>query len=173
MSDIRRIIITGLFTALAIILHLVENIIPMSALVPGAKIGLANIANLLGLVLFGFVSGLEILLLRVLMVALLAGSFLSINFYLSLSGGLLAYLIMSFLYYYGKDRFSLLGISVAGAFFHNLAQLIIAYFIIKNTGIFYYLPYLMLLSVPSGISIGLVSYFALNYLPQGGDIYAS
>jgi heptaprenyl diphosphate synthase len=64
-----------------------------------------------------------------------------------------------------KDKFSLIGISIIGAVSHNAAQIAAAYFIISNQGIFYYLPFLTLLAVPTGFSVGLVSYFTLDYLP--------
>jgi heptaprenyl diphosphate synthase len=90
---------------------------------------------------------------------------MTINFYLSLSGGLLGYLIMSLLFYYLRDKFSIIGVSLGGAVFHNLGQIVTAYFIISNTAIFYYLPYLILLALPTGIGIGLVTIFTYNYLP--------
>jgi heptaprenyl diphosphate synthase len=161
----RKVVIISLLVGLGLVLHLVENMIPLSFLIPGAKLGLANIANLLGLILFGFIAGLQILLLRIFLGSILAGTFMTINFYLSLSGGLLGYLIMSLLFYYLRDKFSIIGVSLGGAVFHNLGQIVTAYFIISNTAIFYYLPYLILLALPTGIGIGLVTIFTYNYLP--------
>ncbi|MFP4661331.1 MAG: Gx transporter family protein [Halanaerobiales bacterium] len=166
MNRTRRIVIIGLLVSLGLILHFVETMIPMSYIVPGAKLGLANIVSLIGLVLFGFGGGLLILLLRVFLGSIMAGTFLTINFYLSISGGLLGYIIMALLYTFLRKRFSLVGVSVAGAAFHNLGQIIVAFFIISNPGIFYYLPFLILLSVPTGIGVGLVTYFSLNNIPQ-------
>ncbi len=161
----RKVVIISLLVGLGLVLHLVENMIPLSFLIPGAKLGLANIANLLGLILFGFFAGLQILLLRIFLGSILAGTFMTINFYLSLSGGLLGYLIMSLLFYYLRDKFSIIGVSLGGAVFHNFGQIVTAYFIISNTAIFYYLPYLILLALPTGIGIGLVTIFTYNYLP--------
>jgi len=77
---------------------------------------------------------------------------------------------MALVYYLFQDKFSLIGVSIIGAVFHNLGQLLIAYFIIKNPGIFYYLPYLTLLAIPTGIGVGLITYFTSRYLPvvEGG-----
>ncbi|MFW6264861.1 MAG: Gx transporter family protein [Bacillota bacterium] len=165
MNNTRRIVLIALLVSLGLIMHFIEIMIPMSAIVPGAKLGLANIVSLVGLVLLGFQGGLLILLLRVILASLLIGTFMTISFYLSLSGGLLAYIIMASAYYTFKARFSLIGYSVIGATFHNIGQIIVAYFIIENPGIFYYLPYLILLAIPTGIGIGLVSYFSVNHLP--------
>lgn len=162
----RKIVIIALLVGLGLVLHLVENMIPLSFLIPGAKLGLANIANLLGLILFGFTAGLQILLLRIFLGSILAGTFMTINFYLSLSGGLLGYLVMSIFFYYLKNKFSIIGISLIGAVFHNIGQIFTAYLIISNDAIFYYLPYLILLALPTGIGIGLVVIFTSNYLPR-------
>jgi heptaprenyl diphosphate synthase len=140
----------------------------MNAVVPGAKLGLANITNLIGLVLFGFQAGLQILLLRVIIGSLITGTFMTMIFYFSITGGILSFLAMALVYYFLRDKFSLIGISVIGAVFHNIGQIIIAYFVIASTGIFYYLPFLVLLAVPTGVGVGLVSYFTVNYLPGVG-----
>lgn len=161
----RRIVIIALLVGLGLILHLVENMLPLTYIIPGAKLGLANLVNLLGLILFGFFAGLQILLLRIFLGSLLAGTFMTINFYLSLSGGLLGYLIMGLFFYYFKDKFSIIGLSLLGAVFHNVGQIVTAFFIISNDAIFYYLPYLILLALPTGFGVGLIVIFTYNYLP--------
>jgi len=166
MNRTRKIVTIGLLVSLGLILHFVESMIPMSYIVPGAKLGLANIVSLIGLVLFGFNGGLLILLLRVLIGSIMAGTFMTINFYLSFTGGLLGYFAMVLIYSLFKDKFSLVGVSVAGAAFHNIGQIIIAFYIIDNPGIFYYLPYLILLAIPTGIGVGLVTHFSIRYLPS-------
>ncbi len=165
LSKTRKIVIIGLLVSMGLILKIVETMIPMAFVVPGAKLGLANVVNLIGLILFGFVGGFQILILRIFLGSLLIGTFMTVSFYLSLSGGLVAYLIMGFAYYFFKDRLSLIGVSVLGAVFHNIGQIITAYFIIGTSGIFYYLPYLVLLAVPTGIGVGLIAFFTINYLP--------
>ncbi len=166
MDNVRKSVIIGLLVSAGLVLHIIEGMIPMAAVVPGAKLGLANVVNLIGLVLFGFNAGLQILILRILLGSFLIGSFMTFNFFLSLSGGLLGYLVMSYVYHNYRGKFSLIGISILGAVFHNIGQIIIAYFIIANTGIFYYLPFLLLVSIPTGIGVGLVTLFSVNYLPN-------
>ncbi|MFW5999052.1 MAG: Gx transporter family protein [Halanaerobiaceae bacterium] len=164
MFKTRRLILIGLLTALGLILHIVEGMIPMSAVVPGARLGLANVVSLMGLVLLGFSAGFQVLLLRILIGSLLAGTFMTINFYLSFSGGLLAYLMMALLYFGIKDKFSIFGVSIFGAVFHNVGQILTAYVIIGTAGLFYYLPYLTLLAVPTGLGVGFITYFTADHL---------
>jgi heptaprenyl diphosphate synthase len=90
---------------------------------------------------------------------------MTINFYLSFSGGILSFFLMYLAYYFFEDYLSLIGISIIGAVAHNTAQITAAYIIISNLGIFYYLPFLILLALPTGFGVGLVSYFTLKHLP--------
>lgn len=169
----RFICIVGLLISVGLILHIVESLIPMSYIVPGAKIGLANIASLLGLILFGFKIGLLILLFRIALGSIMAGTFLSFNFFMSFSGGLLGFVLMGLAYYVASEYFSLIGVSIVGALFHNIGQIFTAMLIINNFGLIYYLPYLALLAIPAGMGIGLIVEFTRNYLdrqPVRGNI---
>ena len=168
-NKIKKMVIISLLISLGLILHIVEGLIPMNAAVPGAKLGLANIPNLIAIVLFGFQAGFQVLILRVLLGSLLIGTFMTLNFYFSLAGGVIGFLAMAFAYYFFKNQLSLIGVSVIGAVFHNIGQILIAYLVIANQGIIYYLPYLLLMAVPTGIGVGLVSYFTLNHLPPGEE----
>ena len=94
MSRTKKIVIIGLLVGSGLILNIIETMIPMSFVVPGAKLGLANIVNLIGLVLFGFNGGFLILILRLLLGSVLIGTFMTISFYLSLSGAIIGYLMM-------------------------------------------------------------------------------
>ncbi|MGM0471348.1 MAG: Gx transporter family protein [Bacillota bacterium] len=169
MIQVKHFLYLALFTALAVILHLVESLIPMSIIVPGAKLGLANTIILLTLVLMGYRASVQVLLLRIIISSLLLGTFMTTNFYLSLMGGVLSFVVMAGLYRYGRVKFSLVGISVAGAVMHNLGQVVTAYLIINNWGIFYYLPYLLLFSIPTGIFVGLTVLYLAQQLQLNFD----
>ncbi|MBM7623092.1 Gx transporter family protein [Sporohalobacter salinus] len=164
MTKTKSFLYLALFAAIAVVLHLVETLIPMSVIVPGAKLGLANAMVLLTLVLFGYKAGIKVLLLRIVISSFLLGTFMTTSFYLSLTGGLLSFGIMSIFYRYLSDKFSLVGISLVGAVVHNIGQIITAYLIINNWGIFYYLPYLLFFSIPTGIFIGLTVIYLEEYL---------
>ncbi len=173
MMKTKKIVVISLLISLGLVLHLVESFFPLSAVVPGAKLGLANIVSLIAIALFGFPTAFQVVIFRVILGSLLAGTFMTINFYLSFSGGVLSFMLMYLAYYFFKDYLSLIGISIIGAVAHNTAQITAAYFIIANIGIFYYLPFLILLALPTGFGVGLVSYFTLKHLPHsiiGGNL---
>ena len=164
MSKTKRIILVGLLASSGLVLSIIETMIPMTTLVPGAKLGLANITNIIGMVLINISAGFQILLFRIIVGSLLTGTFMTITFFMSFFGGLTGYLVMALIYYFFKNKFSIIGISIFGAVFHNVGQVITAYFIIDSRAIFYYLPYLVLLAVPTGMGIGFIAYFSLKYL---------
>ena len=153
----------------ALVLHYIESFIPVLA--PGAKLGLANIMTMVTLVLFGFREAVLVVIIRSVLGPLLGGSITGIVY--SLSGGILSGIIMSILYLKFETYFSLMGISTAGAVFHNIGQLLTASWIFGSIGILYtYLPVLMLAAIITGNFNGLVTHYILGYLKdrlrQGG-----
>ncbi len=164
MRQTKKIILIGLLAGLGLALAAVEMMIPMSAAVPGAKIGLANLVNIIGMVFISISAGFQILILRIILSSLLLGTFMTIPFFMSLFGGLAGYLVMAAVFYVASEKVSVPGISVLGAVFHNVGQITTASVIMATTSIFYYLPYLTLLAVPTGLGIGLIAVFSLRYL---------
>jgi heptaprenyl diphosphate synthase len=64
----------------------------------------------------------------------------------------------------GRKNVSLIGISVVGAVFHNIGQLLAAALIINNVNIFVYLPILFLTAIGTGIFVGLVSRYLVSFI---------
>lgn len=175
MIPTRKLTTIAVLVALAIVLHLFEAIIPIPFPIPGVKLGLANIVTLLALALFDFKTAFMVAFLRTVLGSLLSGALLNIAFFLSFSGAIAAACLMAVLLRLAHllrfhSGFSLLGISVAGAAAHNLGQLAIAALLIRHTGIFYYLPVMLLSSVPTGLLTGLLLRELLKYLKSSGQI---
>ena len=161
---VQRLTYLALLTSVGLILHLVESALPPFLPVPGAKLGLANIATLLALSLFGIKGAGQIVLLRIFLASILAGTFLTLPFYLSFFGGILSFTIMALITVYGQKYFSIIGLSISGALFHNLGQILIASLVIGNWGVLYYLPYLSAIALPTGFIIGISANYFLTAL---------
>jgi len=167
MIKTRKITMLAIIISQALVLHYIEGFIPVLA--PGAKLGLANIMTMVTLALFGFREAMIVVIIRSVLGSLLGGSVTGILY--SLSGGILSGLIMSILYLNFPSYFSLMGISTAGAVFHNIGQLLTASWIFGTIGILYtYLPVLMLAAVVTGYFNGLVTRYILNYLQSKLEI---
>ncbi len=155
LKKTRLLILASLFTAIGIVLYIVESFLPVLIPIAGAKLGLANIITLLGFELFTPLLTLTILILRVFLASLLGGTFLTLSFYLSLSGALSSFLVM--LLAYKSKIFNIFTISILGAAAHSLGQILCIYLFLANINIAYYLPMLLLISIPLGIFTGLLA----------------
>ncbi len=158
MYNIKRISIIAMLLAMAIVVSVLESFIPM--FIPGFKLGLANVVILIMLYEFKSYEAFSVQILRIIIVGLLRGTFLSPIFIMSLSGGLLSFLFMWLL---TRVRlFTPIGVSVLGAVTHSLGQIVAAIFIIGTNAIIYYFPFIGLLSLGSGILSGIIAYTYLR-----------
>jgi heptaprenyl diphosphate synthase len=145
----------GLLVALGLVLQIIEGALPPILPVPGAKIGLANLATVIALITLGPGEAMAVTVLRCLLGGLLRGSFVGLT--LSLSAGVGSTLVMDVLYVFASRYISLTGISIAGAVTHNATQLGVAIWLVGFPGLAHYLPYLLLLALPTGFVIGIAS----------------
>lgn len=139
--------------AVAMILSYVESLVPIFVAIPGVKMGLSNIATVFALYTLGWPYAICVSVVRVLLSALLFGNFVSLIY--SLSGAALALAVMILLK--RIDRFSTVGVSVAGAISHNAGQIIAVCIVMKTSAIAYYIFPLIISGTLAGIVIGLLS----------------
>jgi len=162
MSRTKKLAIRSLFVSIALVLHIAESMIPLPVLTPGAKIGLANIITMIAVVLMGYKEAFGILIARIMIGSIFGGGVS--GFLYSFSGGMLSLVMMTLLIIFAKDRVSMIGISVTGAFFHSLGQVVVAALMLQNVRILSYLPVLLLTSIGAGIFVGYVSKALIPYL---------
>lgn len=155
---LKRTVIVAIFAAVAVVLSLVESLIPINMSVPGAKLGLANIMVLTCLYFLRAKDALMMVVLKTLLTAFIFGTFSSLLF--SIMGSLFSFAAMWFLLLVGRNRFSLIGISIIGGIAHNFGQLLAASVYFSTTKIFYYLPMLLIMGVLTGVAVGI----AVKYL---------
>ena len=148
--------------ALSVVLNIIESFIPLfNGNIPGLKLGLANIIILIVLYMFSFKDALYVSLLRILLVGILRTGLFSMTFFFSLGGALLSLCSM---FIAKKTKLSIIGVSIVGSIFHSIGQILVAILIIKNMYIIYYVPWLLLFSIPTGILVGFTSKTILNNL---------
>jgi heptaprenyl diphosphate synthase len=164
MSRTQKIVFMSLLVAQAIVLSYIETMIPLNFNIPGAKLGLANIITLTALYLFSFKECLVIIILRTTLTAFLSGTF-SVFLY-SISGAVLSFLAMYLLIRIGAKQISAIGISMVGAIFHNLGQLLMAALIIQNIKITLYLPFLMVSAIATGFVVGISVKYLLQFIKR-------
>lgn len=158
----KKVAFLGVFTTLALILGWLESLLPVVPFAPGVKIGLANLVSLLVLYRFGWKEAACVNLLRIGLSSVLFGNIALLLY--SLAGAILSLITMCLLK--KTDKFSVVGISVAGAVMHNLGQIIVAAFLMENGVILYYLPILAVSGVIAGVLVGLAGAFLHKHLPK-------
>lgn len=143
----------GMLLGVALILSYVESLIPFAFGIPGMKLGLPNAAILIVLFLFGWKEALAINVLRIVVSGFLFGSMFGILF--SLAGAIISFIVMCIAK--KLDVFSIKGVSICGGVSHNIGQMLVAVYVVKTSGILYYLPVLMIGGLITGILIGIIS----------------
>lgn len=148
----KTITLLGVCTAAAMVLSYVETLIPVPFAVPGVKLGLANLVAIYLLMKLDWRYAAPVSLVRVLLTAVLFGSFASLAY--SAAGAVLSMLVMT-----GAKRvkaFSPVGVSIVGGVFHNVGQILMAILLTGTKQIAFWLPPLIISGVVTGAAIGAV-----------------
>ena len=143
----------GVLVALALILSYVETWIPINFGIPGIKLGLSNLVIIISIYKYGLKKSFFLGITKVLLSNILFGNLSSMIF------GWIGMICSVFLMCILKKtrKFSVIGISMAGGIAHNLGQIFVAMFIIQSFAIIFYLPFLLLSGMITGILIGIVA----------------
>lgn len=152
----------GLLLAFALILSYVEVLFPFQMGLPGIKLGLANLAVVLCLYLFGWKEALLLTTTKAVISGLLFGNLFMISY--SLAGAWLSCALMI-----GLKRcnwFHVPIVSAAGGVMHNVGQLIVAFFVVRTYGVIYYVPALIVAGLVTGIVIGMAASLTLPYISK-------
>lgn len=160
-TDTKKLTMTALLAALALIFSYIEVLIPFNPAIPGIKLGIANLAVIVALYHMGLKYAITINVVRIFIAGLLFSGVFGIIY--SLAGAILSMTVMVLLKKTGL--FSVAGVSMAGGVAHNLGQILAAAFLVSNLSIFIYFPVLIFSGLISGALIGIVAYIILERLP--------
>ena len=159
---IRRTTRIALLTALSLILFILEGFLPLPLPVPGAKLGLAAIVTLIALDTMSTRDAALMLTLRIVLASAFGGGLAPMLY--SLAGGAASFAAMALLK--RCTQFSIVGISAAGGFLHNMAQLLVAAAVLETTALFVYAPVLGAVGILTGILIGITAQSILQKISR-------
>lgn len=151
----------SLLLAIALIINYLESLVPLP--LPGVKLGLANCIGLVVLCLYTERDYILFNILKVFMVALLRTGF-GTSFFIGLSGTLLATIFTLLVYRFSKA--SIYGLSVVGAVFHALGQVLMVMILYSSIYMINYLVVLEVTSVISGLITAFLASVTLQKLPK-------
>ena len=143
----KYVALSGMLFALAMALSFAEGALTIPGLLPGMKLGLANVVVMYALLFMGPGQALVLDLLKALFVFLVTGPTAG---FLSLCGGMLSLAVMWLLYDVLPWRPTWFILSVCGALGHNAGQLLGAGVIISSTLSLYYAPVMLVLGLVMG-----------------------
>lgn len=163
LEVVRRQIFLALFIALAVALHTLEALLPSPVL--GLRLGFANILALSALFLYGTRAAWIVILARIFIGSLLLGNLFSPGFLLSLSGGVVAMLMMSGSKTVFGRFISPVGVSVLGATGHIAGQILVAWLLlVRHAGIWNLFPVFVLFAIATGLINGWATVLLLDTL---------
>lgn len=161
MSNTKKLTFISLLAAMAIVLSYVEMLLPpVYAAIPGIKIGLANIVNIILLYTFSVKEAAVVTFVRVLTVALTFGNLMTLSY--SIAGATFSVIVMWLLK--KSNLFSTVGVSIAGGVSHNLGQIIVAILVTSTAEIGYYMIFLCISGIISGTLIGIAGALVIKYI---------
>lgn len=167
-SKTNRLTICALLISMALVLSYMERFIPLQLVIPlpGIKLGIANIVTVVALYFFGEKYAFTILILRCVLGSVFGGGISGLAF--SLTGGLFAMTAMSITRRFGI--FSVYGVSILGAAAHNIGQICVAVFLMNSVYVAGYLPYLLGVSVFTGLATGAACAGVMKALAASGQV---
>lgn len=158
---VKHMTFLAMYTTIALTIFAIESILPPLAPIPGIKLGLANIVTLWLLYYTDWKDALIALFMRILIGSIVTGQMVS--FCYSLCGGMFCFAAMSVLFRILGKKYMVF-ISIIGALFHNLGQILIAVLVLQSPSILTYLPFLAISGILTGSFTGFAAWFASRRL---------
>ena len=148
-----KISLMGLLFALAMAFSYLESMVTIPGMLPGIRLGLSNLVTMYCLFFLGKGAGYTMAVMKSLFVLLTRGF---------VAGLLTAILLVDWL---TKRTLHYITLSVLGAVFHNVGQLILARFL-TSVFLYYYIPVLILSGLVVGMLTGKIFVWIIPYLPE-------
>lgn len=157
----QQVAVSGLLTSLMLVFGLIERQFPLTAAIPGVKLGLANSVLLYSLYMLGIRQSFVLMLLKALMSWLIYTN-MNAMFY-SLGGGVASLAVMILIS--RMKGVSIVGVSALGAVFFNVGQILVAVWMLNTPQLIVtYLPILMVSGVVTGVLTGVVAQMVMKHL---------
>lgn len=158
----------ALLASAAVVLGYIEGLIcALMPLPPGIKLGLANTVVLYSIYTLGVGCSIMLIIIKVVLTGFMSGN-LAAAFLYSMGGAVLSLIAMLLVKNLGRDSVSIVGVSVVGAVFHNIGQLLVASLLLGTPGLMFYAFVLMIAAVITGTLTGIAGKQVIRtlYIPE-------
>ena len=151
-----KVSLMGLLFALAMAFSYLESMLVIPGLLPGMRLGLSTLFFL------GKRAGYTMAVMKAVFVVLTRGFVAGM---LSLSGGIFSVTAIVLVDFLSKHSLHYITLSVIGAIFHNIGQLILARYL-TSVFLYYYIPVLLVTGLVVGIITGKLFVWIIPYIPK-------
>lgn len=159
----------ALLASASVVLGYIEGIITaLMPLPPGIKLGLANTVVLYSVYTLGVSYSVILIILKVVLTGFMSGN-LAAAFLYSMGGAVLSLIAMLLVKNISRDKVSVVGVSVVGAVFHNVGQILVASLLLQTPGLMFYVFVLMISAVVTGTLTGLAGKQVIHLLRVPGQ----
>lgn len=156
---IRRLTACATLSALSLVIFVLESQIPPLVPIPGVKLGIANVVTLYTKATLGTRAALLVLVVKICLGNVFTGSMVS--FFYGVCGGLLCFLV-EYIMFKLVSKKQMWAISITGAIFHNIGQIIAAIILIGTEKIVWYLTILIPVGIITGAFTGICATYTLS-----------
>lgn len=161
MNTPKKLILSGIFAAFALVAFMLENLFP-PLFIAGGRIGIANFFVLLAGIVAGFWYGFAVLTVKAVLGSLITGNATAILY--SLPAGAIAYTVQMLLILY-LPKISVIAASVTGGVINASIQNFVFCLIAKTPEYIVYTPYLALVGALGGLIVGTAVLITLKLVP--------
>lgn len=159
----------ALLASASVVLGYIEGLIcALMPLPPGIKLGLANTVVLYSIYTIGVGGSVMLIILKVILTGFMSGN-LAAAFLYSMGGAVLSLIAMLLVRKLSRDSVSIVGVSVVGAVFHNVGQILVASLLLQTPGLMFYVFVLMISAVVTGTLTGMAGNQVLRILSVPGE----
>lgn len=155
----RRMTLLAMLTAMALGIFMLEAQLPPIVPLPGVKLGLANIITVFAVFVLGPREGIMVLAVRIFLGAVFAGNFSTI-FYSAAGGGCAILVTVLLRKVLKKNQLWVAG--CLGAAAHSVGQMAVAVIMTGTPSMALYLPFMLMISLVTGLFTGLCAQFLVN-----------
>ena len=164
MNSTKRLTLTAMLTAAALILGWLEHVVPVTGSLPYIKLGISNIAVVIAVYMLGTGSACALVAAKVILSAILFGGFS--GFLYSAAGGAASLAVMLLLS--RLKAVSPIGVSAAGGALHMAAQVAVAAMLTSTGRIFWLLSPLLAVGTLTGAVTGVACTLVLRGIKKLG-----
>lgn len=162
-----RVALCGMLLALMLALGYVESLLPAPSALPGVKLGLNNGVLVFAVYMLPVPVAYGLMGLKVVLSALLFAGPSSVLY--AGAGGLLSVSVMCLLR--RVKGLHPIAVSMAGGFFHNLGQSLMALLVLRTPSLMGYFGLLLLCGLAAGAVTGVCAHGVMSHLKNLKDEY--